>query len=136
MTIIDFAEFLTGRPSVGQAYVTGDAGPLADISTERDPATFFPPMGGFVEGAAEVLATNRKGAEQFRDGSRTQFEILHSGASGDLGYWVGLQHAEVVMAGRDDPVPMHLRITEVFRREGGAWKLVHRHADPHASPES
>ncbi len=129
----EFDEFLRGRGAIGQAYVTGDARPLAVISARGDPATFFGPQGGYVQGAADVLSTNEDGAGHFRPGGDTQFEILHSAASGDLGYLVGIQHANVRMQGQDDAVAMHLRITEIYRREDGDWKLIHRHADPHAT---
>ena len=80
-----------------------------------------------------ILSTNEDGAGHFRPGGDTQFEILHTAASGDLGYLVGIQHANVRMQGQDDAVALHLRITEIYRREDGDWKLIHRHADPHAS---
>lgn len=130
----DFDRFMDGREAIGQAYVSGDARPLAEISARQDPATFFSPLGGCVRGAADVLSTNEEGAGHFLPGGDTQFEILHMSTSGDLGYWVGVQHAKVLMNGQDAPVAMHLRVTEIFRREDGGWKLIHRHADPLASP--
>ena len=125
----DFDAFLARRETISNDYIAGRAGPLQEILADADPATFFPPGGDQVVGVAAVDAATVKGAQAFREGSVGHFEILQSGSSGGLGFWTGTQHATMRMQGKDEPVPMQLRTTEVFRLEQGQWKLVHRHAD-------
>ncbi|MES1245799.1 MAG: TIGR03067 domain-containing protein [Acidobacteriota bacterium] len=81
-----------------------------------------------------MLATYTRDAGLFEPGSETHFEILHMAADGGVGYWVGFQHTSARLRGQAEPIPMKLRVTEVFRREAGEWKLVHRHADMLAAP--
>jgi ketosteroid isomerase-like protein len=130
----NFEAFLKRREAISGEYISGKAAPLRGITTTKDPATFFPPNGARVHGAKAVIAANARGAKAFDEGSTGRFEILQSGSSGDLGFWTGLQHAEVRLKGKEAPVPMVLRTTEVFRRQAGAWKLVHRHADMKEAP--
>jgi len=124
-----FDAFLRHRGEASNAYINGDPRPVIALSTKSDPATFFPPSGDRIVGAKAVDAANEKGAHAFTQGSTGSFEILASEVGRDFAYWTGIQHADARMSGKGTPVPMRLRTTEIFRNEGGEWKLVHRHAD-------
>jgi ketosteroid isomerase-like protein len=125
----DFETFLRERERVSEAYINGNAGPLAAIATSHDPASFMPPSGDVVEDAETVSHAHADGAKAFSQGSTGRFEIVQSGSSGDLAFWTSIQHADVMMKGKDKPASMTLRTTKIFSREDGAWKLIHRHAD-------
>ena len=125
----DFEQFMQRRDQAARAYVRGDAEPLGRLTTSNSPATFFAPMGGYVQDAAAVSARYARDAAAFEPGSDSRFEILHMAASDGIAYWTGFQRASVRMRGRAEMVPFNLRVTELFRREDGDWKLLHRHAD-------
>jgi ketosteroid isomerase-like protein len=128
-TSTGFGEFMERRLAASTAFVNGDIDPLDQISTHTSPATIFGPGGDAVQGADEVNAANADGASRFEPGGTNGFEVMHQGADEDLAYWVGIQHSVVRMQGQDEPIPMDLRVTEIFRQEQGTWMLVHRHAD-------
>ena len=66
-------------------------------------------------------------AGRFSDLRDYQFELVAAGASGNLAYTVGFEHKTVVAD--DAPRTYTLRVTHVYRREDGQWRIVHRHGD-------
>ena len=51
----------------------------------------------------------------------------------DLAYTVSLEHTTASVNGAE-PRPYVLRVTTIFRREDGEWKVVHRHANAAVDP--
>jgi ketosteroid isomerase-like protein len=129
----DFEEFIKQRVEAGRAYTSGDWGPFSQIVTHTSPSTFFAPQGGAKQGADTVAESYAQMAKWFAPGGDTQFEMFHMGTSGDLGYWVGFQHSNTRMAD-GNTMQFKLRLTEIYRREAGSWKLIHRHADTQTEP--
>jgi ketosteroid isomerase-like protein len=130
MTDDDFEEFMRARERAADAYVNGDPEPVDALATATEPASFFGPDGGTLAGPAAVRAAYRSGTRMFTAGSQSRLEVLDARASGDVAYWCGIQHATVRLASDGSTVEMPLRITEIFRREGSSWRVIHRHADP------
>lgn len=125
---LTFEEFLEKRREAALAYVKGDARAVIDLSASSGAATFFDPGGDIVEGAEAVQKSYREGAQMFGPESVTELEIHDYDASGDFGFWAGLQRATVAIKGRAEPADMTLRVSEVFHRQEGEWRMVHRHA--------
>ena len=74
--------------------------------------------------------------QQLRLTFETKEQAIDYAVRNGIAYWVGFQRATAHMKGKSEPVAFNLRVTEVFRREGGEWKMVHRHADALADAPS
>jgi ketosteroid isomerase-like protein len=105
----------------------GDATARKALWSTTDPVTVFG-AAMMAAGWPEIEATFDRLATRFSDCTSFDIEVVAAGASGDLAYLVAFEHTTASIGG-DPPAPYVLRVTTVFRREAGAWKVVHRHAD-------
>ncbi|WP_286896521.1 MULTISPECIES: nuclear transport factor 2 family protein [Sphingobacterium] len=127
--LLEFEKFMAIRLKSSTDFVEGHFHSLKDISVSNEPATIFPPNGIYISGVSEVNDFNQKGASNFLPGAENKFEVIHQDVCDSLAYWTGIQRSTVNVKGRDTAVIFNLRITEIFRKEQGNWKLMHRHAD-------
>jgi ketosteroid isomerase-like protein len=115
-------------------YVTGDPNPVMELVSRREDVTLANPLGPPRRGPAEVDKAAREGAAMLRDGSVRGFEEVARYSTPDLGYVLQIERTQVRLPDAEEIVPIALRVTMVFRREGDSWKVAHRHADPITSP--
>ena len=111
------------------AFLKGDARPVSEHFSRRNDVTLANPLGPPRVGWAEVEKAIQAAAANFEDGW-AEFDDLSRYSTPELGYVVYLERAQVRLIGSEKMVPSTLRVTMIFRREGDAWKVAHRHADP------
>lgn len=125
--IKDFlAVVLPRHVTAAEALHNGDPEPLSDLLAKREPTSLFPGMADHRTGRAAVTEVFREIAPRFTNCTPLTFEVVSADVRGDLGYVIGYEHSRVSIDGRPQ-VANDLRVTHIYRREDGAWRLVHRH---------
>lgn len=127
-----FRAFVPQWEAAQSGFINGDPTLWKRKASHREDATIFGAFGGREKGWKEVGERYDWASSQFKhSGASQKIEYLNTGVSGDLAFTVTIERQEQVrMGGREQPAPRALRVTQLFRREDGAWKLLHRHADP------
>jgi ketosteroid isomerase-like protein len=120
------AEVLPRWTTADRAMHDGDPVPRFDLWSHDHPVTLF---GAALSagGWPDVSAVFTHLGDEFSDCTRFDVELVAAGASRDLGYTVAYEHTSASVRG--EPRNYTLRVTQVYRREEGVWKVVHRHAD-------
>ena len=109
--------------------VKGNAGPLKQLYSHQEDITVLGGFGGFERGWSEVGPRLDWAAAQFADGEFSQKEVTTI-VGADLAMTVTIERIDARIGDARSKTHEELRVTQVFRRENGAWRLVHRHGDP------
>ncbi|UNK44573.1 YybH family protein [Arthrobacter sulfonylureivorans] len=118
------------------AFVRGDPALQEELFSSQDDVTLANPLGPPARGRDQIEQTMERAASLLREGEPNRFERVTAYAGTDLAYMVEIERTRAKVGGSGDMLPVSLRVTTVFRKEDGQWKVAHRHADPITSPRT
>ena len=105
----------------------GDAGPMKDVWSHAPDVMYMGPGGGLTQGWPAVLAVWEEQAA-LKLGGDVQPADLHVTVGQDLALTNSWERGQNV--GADGKVEaVSIRATNVFRKEGGSWKMISHHTD-------
>jgi ketosteroid isomerase-like protein len=110
--------------------IKGNPEPVKKLTSHRDDVTLANPLGPPAHGWDEVAETMERAAAPFREGEFLSAELIEKHATPEFAYIVEIERGEAKIGASEEMTPWALRVTMIFRPEGGEWKIVHRHADP------
>ncbi len=124
----DLAALFERAADAHSALMAGEVSRYFEMVAPSPDLTLMTPAGGHARQRVISPEEIEEMKTFFRGGTGTA-ELLGAYASGDLAVLATIERARARIA--DIPEQdWSLRVTLVFRREDGGWRLVHRHADP------
>lgn len=104
----------------------GDAAPRRALWSRNEPVSV---LGAWrnAYGQDELNELFSALGKSFSNCTSFAFELQAADVVRDMAYTAGLEHISASVDGK--PRTFTLRATQVYRREGGEWKVAHRHGD-------
>ena len=115
------------------ALFTGELGPMVEVWSHAKDVTYMGPAGDFRVGWDQVL-TSWKEQAAMKLGGTVKPENMHVAVGHDLAVTHNVETGQNVKDGKT--LKVSIRATNVFRKEGGKWKMIGHHTDllPHLKP--
>ena len=123
------ADLIKGAEMKNAAFMRGEMDRWASLTRIASDFTLMQPFGGPASHGFDTSPEKLKELGRYFRNGTTKLEVAQTYGSHDLVVLVMIerQRAEVGgLPGQD----WSLRVTEVYRKDGLQWQLVHRHADP------
>ena len=124
----DFQQATNEIQSATQQFCNGNADPIKALWSHTAAATIMGGWGSHEHTWEQVGPRLEWAAARFLEG-HVSFETLALGEDGDLAYTIWIEKYNAKVQGSDTVRPLALRVTQIYHREGGFWKIIHRHAD-------
>ncbi len=109
----------------------GDPGPRLAVWSTREPVSVFGAWRSVI-GQEAVRDLFHKLTGSMSNCTSHVYDIVAADVIGDMAFTVGYERTQTSING--EPRRYVLRVTRVYRREDGEWKVAHRHAD--TAPDS
>ncbi len=106
--------------------LNGDVDPLLNIWSHGDGVTVMNPTGDLQTSWTNVRQTFENVSKMATNG-KVKLNNQAINVVGDLAYELGIERGQTMFSGK--PYTIELRVTNIYRREGDDWKLVHHHTD-------
>jgi len=117
-----------------RAILNGDPTLYEALFADRDDITLGNPFGPYARGKAAVSKTLAGAAAKYRDGEVVGVDRVATYGNGNIACVVEVEHDRAKVGASSEPAEFHVRVTSVYERLKGHWRLVHRHADPITTP--
>lgn len=110
------------------AMFTGDLKPMEAVWSHADDVSYLPPDKAFLLGWEKVKADWAAQAK-LKLGGKVEPSDVHIFLGQGVAVVQNVEEGENVNVGKQ-PKKVAIRATNVYRLEGGKWKMISHHADP------
>jgi ketosteroid isomerase-like protein len=129
-----FRAFLNQFEDARTRYINGDARAWKELLSTSADATVMGASGGVTTGPDVVARYEAAAGRLTPTGNKIQVYYVATGVSGDLAYAITIERSTVQAKDQPSNSVEEQRATNIFQRENGSWKLLHRHVDSLTQP--